>query len=238
MSRRGLRCVLGVALVVATAAGCGPAINVPAFSPGEIARLQQDSEEVRQQGYRIEAGDTLVIKYAYHPEMDQETVVRPDGKITVPGFGSVAVGGQTPPDVVKELKELTSARLRNPEIVVNVQKFSDRPVFVGGEVGKPGSQIYRRGLTPLQAIIAAGGFLASARIDSVILVRASTPGGQYLARKLDLGVVVNDGEKEPIELAPHDVIFVPRTPIANANIWVRQHVTDLFPFIKLSPTGF
>jgi protein involved in polysaccharide export with SLBB domain len=87
-------------------------------------------------------------------------------------------------------------------------------------------------LTPLQAIIAAGGFLPTARLDSVILVRPQAGDQPYIARKLDLERVVAGGEKEPILLTPDDVIFVPRTPIANANVWVRQHVTDLLPFLR------
>jgi hypothetical protein len=38
------------------------------------------------------------------------------------------------------------------------------------------------------------------------------------------------GVKEQIVLAPNDVRFVPRTAVANANIWVRQHVKDSLLF--------
>jgi hypothetical protein len=34
-------------------------------------------------------------------------------------------------------------------------------------------------------------------------------------------------------LLPQDVVFVPRTGIANANVWVRQHITDLLPFLRM-----
>jgi hypothetical protein len=33
-------------------------------------------------------------------------------------------------------------------------------------------------------------------------------------------------------LAPHDVVYVPRTSISEANLWVKQHILDLFPFLK------
>jgi len=236
MRQRGLPLLLVICVAVAVVAvpGCGPAINVPAFSPVEMARLQTHSAEFQQHGYRIETGDTVTLKYPYHPEMDQETVVRPDGRITVSGFGNVDVAGRTATEVVGDVKRLTSTRLKNPEVVVNVQKFSERPVFVGGEVGKPGSLVHRRGMTPLQAVIAAGGFLPTARLDSVILVRQQAGAdGQYLARKLDLERAVHEGEKEPIELAPNDIVFVPKTAIANANLWVKQHISDMIPRIPL-----
>ena len=43
---------------------------------------------------------------------------------------------------------------------------------------------------------------------------------------------MRDGVKEPIPLAPHDVIFVPRTEVTDANIWVRQHITDMVPLFR------
>jgi protein involved in polysaccharide export with SLBB domain len=93
--------------------------------------------------------------------------------------------------------------------------------------------VYRKGLTPLQAVMAAGGFLPTARLDSVVLVRQNGGPESLLARKVDLGRVVHKGEPEQVMLLPQDVVFVPRTGIANANVWVRQHITDLLPFLRM-----
>ena len=51
---------------------------------------------------------------------------------------------------------------------------------------------------------------------------------------MDLEQTIADGTREPLFLAPHDIIFVPRTRIANANLWVKQHIVDLLPF-RLAP---
>ena len=231
-----MRCprVLHTTLVAAvlTLLGCGPSVNVKPFSPAELARVQNESAEVERRGYRIEPGDTLLIKYPFHPEMDQETVVRPDGTVTATGVGALNAAGMSSVELANQLKEKTSHRLKNPEVVVSISKYGERGIYVGGEVGRPQMLVYRKGLTPLQAVMAAGGFLPTARLDSVILVRqnGSEP---LLTRKIDLGAVVLKGEPEPITLAPQDVIYVPRTPIANANVWVRQHITDLFPFLRI-----
>lgn len=217
---------------------CGPTISVPPLTAEDLPRLHV-AGNFPDEVYRIEPGDTLFIKYPYHPEMDQEATVEPDGKITATRVGSVKVAGLTVQELETLLKERTSDRLRDPEVVVTVRKFSEKPVYVGGEVGKPGTVLYRKGLTPLMAIIAAGGFLNTARVDSVILVRASGDGS-YIARKLDLQQPVVEGAREPLYVAPHDIIFVPKTPIANANVWVNQHITQLFPFLRIpTPTpGF
>jgi hypothetical protein len=39
-----------------------------------------------------------------------------------------------------------------------------------------------------------------------------------------------DGAKEQRVLASHDVIFMLRTALANANLEVRQYIKDLLPF--------
>lgn len=224
-----------VALVTAVLVllGCGPLVRVEPFSAAELARLQTENADVERRGYRIEPYDTLFIKYPYHPEIDQETLVRPDGDITATAVGPVRAAGMTAAELATHLKDKSSQRLKNPEVVVSISKYGERGIYVGGEVGRPGMLVYRQGLTPLQAVVAAGGFLPTARIDSVILVRQNGATAPLLARKLDLGRVVHRGEAEPVSLVPQDIIFVPRSAIANANLWVRQHVTDLFPFIRM-----
>jgi protein involved in polysaccharide export with SLBB domain len=220
-----------VALVL-TLLGCGPSVNVQPFSPTDLARLQNESIEIERRGYRIEPQDTLLIKYPFHPEMDQEAMVRPDGTFTATGVGPVHAAGMTSVDLASLLKTKTSHRLRDPEVVVTISKYGERGIYVGGEVGRPQMLIYRKGLTPLQAVMAAGGFLPTARLDSVILVRQNGGAETMLARKVDLKRVVHEGEPEQVGLLPQDVIFVPRTGIANANLWVRQHITDLLPFLR------
>ncbi|HXH82889.1 MAG TPA: polysaccharide biosynthesis/export family protein [Candidatus Tectomicrobia bacterium] len=226
-ARLTLLLLLGLSL-----ARCGPSLDVKPFSAEELARLNNATQGQQERGYRIEPGDTVQIRFPYHTEMDQEVLVRPDGRANVSGIGAVEVAGLTPPELETVLKERSSVRLRNPEVIVNVMKFADRAVYVGGEVGRPGALVYRKGLTPLQAIMAAGGFLNTARVDSIIIVRPGSGDTPYIARKIDLERVVTQGDREPIHLAPNDIVFVPRTGIANANVWVRQHITELFPFIR------
>lgn len=216
---------------------CGTPINVQPLVPEEIPSLEAAGNFPHKE-YRIEPGDTLSIKYTFHPEMNQEVTVLPDGKINAQMVGEIIVAGMTTTRLEKLCVERTSDRLRNPEVVVSISKFVDKNVYIGGEVGKPGTLPYKKDLTPLQAIIASGGFLTSAQVDSVILVRSGGSENKYIARKLNLGEVVHDGVKEPLFLAPNDVVFVPRTGIADANLWVKEHFTDLIgPFLK-PPMGY
>lgn len=120
---------------------------------------------------------------------------------------------------------------------MSIVRFSEKQVYVGGEVARPGFIPYRRGMTALQAIMAAGSFLDTARLDSVIVIRDSGDPRNSIARKIDLQEVVTGGVPEPLQLAPHDVLFVPKTGVAHADVWVRQHIKELMP-IPIRMPGF
>jgi protein involved in polysaccharide export with SLBB domain len=211
--------------------GCGSPPNVQPLSSADLPVFQAAANFPHEK-YVIVPDDTLQIRYTFHNDMSQEVVVQPDGKITATLVGQVVASGMTTAKLEQFLVEKTSDRLRNPEVIVSITKFAERNVYVGGEVAKPGMVRYRQGLTPLQAIIAAGGFLESARADSVVLTRTGESSTESVSRALNIRESVSDGAREPLFLAPHDVVYVPRTSIAEANLWVKQHVTDLFPFLR------
>jgi protein involved in polysaccharide export with SLBB domain len=210
--------------------GCGNPVMAPALTSDEIPRFAA-AGNFPDHVYRIEPGDTIQIHYTFHPDMNQEIVVLPDGKIGAQLVGEIAVAGMTTKQLETSLIQRTSDNLRNPEVIVSVIKFAERTVYIGGEVEKPGAISYRKGLRPLQAIIAAGGFRDSAQIDSVILIRTGGLDNEFISRKLNLAESVS-GIKEPVFLAPHDVVYVPKSSIAEADLWVKQHITELFPFLK------
>jgi hypothetical protein len=49
---------------------------------------------------------------------------------------------------------------------------------------------------------------------------------------------IADGTKEPVYLAPHDVLYVPKTAIAEADLWVQQNIQEIFgPFLGMGRMG-
>jgi len=182
--------------------------------------------------YKLEAGDAIQIRYTHHPEMAQDDIIRPDGRINAKLVGPIQAAGLTRIELADLLAKRTADQLKDPEVIVGVTRYGDKLVYVAGEVVRPGTLPYRRGLSPLQAITASGGFRDTARYDSVILVRTGGSDTTFIARKLDLLQAAQAGVKEPVSLAPNDVLFVPRTDIADANVWVRQHITDMIPLFR------
>jgi protein involved in polysaccharide export with SLBB domain len=124
-------------------------------------------------GARLEPEDSFSIRYTFHPEMNQEEIVQPDGQISAMLVGEVSVAGMTATDLSKFLVEQTSHRLCEPKVMEDLLRSSEKTIYVGGEVGRSGAVPCRSGLSPLrQAVLVAGGFQETARFDSIILVRA------------------------------------------------------------------
>src|SRR5205809_6906716 len=165
---------------------------------------------VREPGptYRIQMGDELDVKFLYQPDMNEHVPVRPDGRISLPAAGEIAVVGMTPPDLEHLIIERSSAHLRDPQVSVIITKVGEQRVYIGGAVGRPGYVILASDMTPLQAVLQCGGFRKTAKLDSVLLL---TPGadGKFSAARVDMVQVVEHGVPERVRLHPIDVVFVP-----------------------------
>ena len=179
--------------------------------------------------YLIQPTDTLQIKFYYHPDHDQEVVVRDDGKILLPLVGEVTAAGRPPVQLADEIAKAYSVSLREPKVAVFVKTMNERQIYVGGEVNKPGYLPYREGLTALQASLASGGFKDSAKVEEVVVLKRIGDG--YQATKIDLSKALEQGDPQADrELGPTDVVFVPKTTVAKVGLWVQQHILDIIPF--------
>jgi hypothetical protein len=67
-----------------------------------------------------------------------------------------------------------------------------------------------------------------------VLIRANPTEQTITSRKLNLQEILATGTEEPLELGPNDVLFVPRSGIAEVDLWVRQHIVEVIPFFRMS----
>ena len=107
--------------------------------------------------YRIQVNDVLEFLFFKVSELNQTRTVGPDGEVALQLIGSVRVAGRTVAEITDELTTRYTRELVQPQLTVSVKEYSGLKVYVGGEVGTPGIQVYRGGLSALQAIVAAGG---------------------------------------------------------------------------------
>ena len=222
--------VLAGLVALLAAAGCGSrAPAAPATDRALPIGGLPGVSSVQAGEYRVGLGDTLKVRFLFHNELDSDPEVRQDGHITITGLGDFQAYGVTTRELEQDIYRRASLTYRNPQVGVVVTKQSVHRAYVGGEVGRPGYVDLRPGMTALRAIFMTGGFQDTAKVDNVLHVRWADDG-TYNAEVLDLRQVLETGDpRGDVLLTANDVVFVPKTPIANANLWVRQYILDLIP---------
>lgn len=189
------------------------------------------------QEYRIQPGDMLDIKFFYSPELNEQMPVRPDGRIALQLAEEVQAAGMTPGELTKALKEIYSKELKKPDVVVIVRSFGNQRIYVDGEVAKPGLLSLTGPTTVLQAIAQAGGFVYTGRATDVVVIRRG-PENQPVAMLVNMEKVYDGTDLgQDIYLKPFDIIYVPKTAIANANLWIEQYLTRMVPRIGFTYTA-
>jgi polysaccharide export outer membrane protein len=107
--------------------------------------------------YRIAKGDKLKIATFGEDRFSGEFLVHGDGKITFPLFGDIRAAGLTSAQLVAAItSKLTPDYLRDPRVTAEVISF--RPVYILGEVARPGEYPFTEGMTMYALIAQAGGF--------------------------------------------------------------------------------
>jgi polysaccharide export outer membrane protein len=187
--------------------------------------------------YRLQLGDGLKVSFLYQPENDVDLVVRPDGRISLSPTGELEAVGKTEHQLEDEIREIAAKHMRDPVVTVAVTKIGTQNVYVGGQVFRPGVVTMVPGMTPLQAIMEQGGFMPTAKRDSVVLI-VPTADGKFAASRINLEQVLTDGVAERVRLRPNAILFVPKTWIANANDVVDLWVRGLIPALPKVGVGY
>lgn len=226
------RAVWAAALACGLGAGMAGAPPALAQTIGGLGAFNHGAELQADNAYRIGAGDELSVSYPYNPELNLAGPVGPDGRFVVPFVGNLAVAGHTLDEVAAEISE----RLRSGGIVADARpvvaiKAYSSVIYVGGEVHTPGPVKLAQAGDPLQAVISAGGMLDTARLRKVVVIHRAADGSVQ-KRVVDLRAYAHDGQNPGVALQASDIVFVPRSSIAEADLWVDQYLNKLIPFSK------
>lgn len=147
--------------------------------------------------YRLMVGDKVrVTQYDLATETGEYTV-DPAGTITVPPLAPVAVAGMTPAAAARviEKKFTEGGLLRAPRVTVEVTVYG--PVFVLGEVTRPGEFVYKPGMSLLAAVAAAGGYTYRADKSRVFIRRSGDQLETVYELTADLVIMPGDVVRVP-----------------------------------------
>lgn len=192
--------------------------TVPLGTPGTVApRIPEE--------YKINVGDRLSIKLFYNPELNQEVVVRPDGRISLPLVKEINAIGKTPAKLADELTGRYEKYVaESPELSVIVLSTAGYKIFVGGEVGGPGVKELSGPTTVMDAILGAGSWTNTGDRNHVIVVRRGENSKPvYLCLDIEKATKGIDPSQD-IYLEAYDMVIVPRSGVADFNLWVQQYI--------------
>ncbi len=208
--------------------GC---ISHVAVVPNHVEGFAPWTDQV--QPHRLAAGDEIDIRFLLNPELnDAKLVIGPDGHVTVPLLGSVNAGGLTVAEFRKQLEAGYASKLRVADLDVVVRTYGSSRIFVGGEVKAPGVLPMQGPTDVLQSILMAGGFLATARSDEVVIIRRRADHVPML-RTVNLRRYEGSGNPlDDMPLEASDVVFVPKSDIAEFDQFVDQYLNQSLPFTK------
>ena len=156
-----LRLCRAVPVVALLLGGCSPGRGLTSLPDYHAA------------GYTLGSGDQVRIITFGEDQLTGEFRVDDQGRISLPLLGSVTAAGLVPQELESKIGGGLKSRnlLRNPSVSVEVLAY--RPVFVLGEVAKPGQYPYQPGMTMLTTVAVAGGFTYRGVQDYADVVRTN-----------------------------------------------------------------
>jgi protein involved in polysaccharide export with SLBB domain len=190
---RILSCLASLLLIFA--AGCastgGPTANPSIPVPATTAQLRP--------------GDSLTVTIQGVPDPSSNPVqIDEQGLISLPLIGTLTAAGVSTAELSQRVRETYLAKKIYMAVDVSVT-VTERFVYVGGEVQRPGRIGWTPDLTVAKAIQSAGGFSLYAKETAVNLVRENH------AYSIDVKLAQKDPSQDP-PLMPGDSLQVPRSP--------------------------
>jgi len=156
---------------------------------------------------RLQEGDAVSITFQYSTNFNAIQKIPLDGLLNLEGVGPVKAAGKTPVELQTELTKLYRPQVKDDVITVKLLTAATS-VYVSGAVFHPGRIPLERPLTPLEAIMEAGGFDPNrAQLAKVVVLRLE--GGRQKTFHLNLKHVFEGADDSPFYLKPYDIVHVP-----------------------------
>jgi polysaccharide biosynthesis/export protein VpsN len=153
---------------------------------------------------QLRTGDSLTIAIIGVPDPSTNSVQIDDqGIISLPYIGPVKASGETAGGLTQKIRDAYVQKKIYTAVDISVS-VTERYVYVGGEVEKPGRIVWTPDLTAAKAVQAAGGFSLYAKKDKVGVVR------NQILYQLDIKLAQSNPSQDP-RLEPGDSIEVPRS---------------------------
>lgn len=155
--------------------------------------------------YVVGSGDELDVQLYGNQNRSLSLVVRRDGRVSFPGLGPIAVGGQRFTRVKSDIEARVERQMIGVRANVSMGETRSIRVFVLGDAKHPGSYTVSGLATVTSALYAAGGIRPIGSLRDIQLKRQ----GEVI-RRLDLyDLLIHGDTSDDARLLPGDAIFIP-----------------------------
>jgi protein involved in polysaccharide export with SLBB domain len=153
---------------------------------------------------QLRPGDSLNIAVQGVPDATTHAIqIDEQGLISLPFIGAVTGAGSTTAELSQRIRETYVTKKIYTMVDVSVS-VTERYIYVGGEVQRPGRIVWTPDLTAAKAIQSAGGFTLYAKETAISLIREQS------AYAIDVKLAQRDPSQDP-RLLPGDSLQVPRS---------------------------
>lgn len=165
------RLTLAVAAATSPSMAGAQAVSAPA-SVGLTASSETGAPLSTSGNYRLAPGDVVEITVAGMPDLTYRTTLNVDGRVVIPLGQPILAAGLTLDALTDRVRD-TISRLAFqqqsgtggalppttiPKDQIAVQIVEYRPIYLNGDISKPGALTFRPGMTVRQAVAEAGGY--------------------------------------------------------------------------------
>lgn len=171
----------------------------------QTVSVQTAVQGTPEMDYRVGHGDTLAINIYGEPGMNSLRVpVDADGYIQLPVVERADVAGKTTAEIQSQLKAAFRKEFKDPWVVVLVEEFGSRPLYLLGEFNAPGVVYLDRPTSIIQALGHGNGLSDRAYLRGARLLRSNR------LVPVDINGLLKDGRADQnLWLNPGDTIYVP-----------------------------
>lgn len=155
--------------------------------------------------YIIGAGDRLSVFVWGEAELSVPALVRPDGRISLPGAGEIMAEGLTPEALQREIATRLKTLVKNPVVTVSMAEIANSKVYIIGGGVTPGIFDLRQKTSLLQLLASMD--LSRADLDDAHVMR----DGKKIERNFDS--LLHQGDvSQDLALRHNDIVFFPALP--------------------------
>ncbi len=212
-----------ILLVVIVFSGCA-SNREPRLQTNSILEMNRQNTN---DTYILGVGDQISVKFYYNEKLNEDVVIRSDGKITLQLIDDIKIAGLSTMQVDELLTSKFSELIESPDLSVFVNEAVSQKIYVGGEVLMPTLIPIRGQLRILDTVILAGGAKETAKLNKVILIR-NDGSGEPKIYSVNLKKIIS-GDMPDVDLRSQDVVYVPKSLMAKVEFFMNERVYSFIP---------